>query len=504
MAPQVKTIRKLLIANRAEIALRVIRACREMGIQAVAVYSDVDRNALHVQLADEAYPLRGVTAAETYLSQHNILEIAHKAGVDAIHPGYGFLSENPTFAEAVHAAGFIFVGPSAASMQSLGDKTAARRIARQCGIPTIAGSDDAFTSEAKGLLLAEKIGFPVLLKAAAGGGGKGMRVVQSEVDFHSSFRAAQSEARSAFGDERVYLEKYIDHPRHIEIQILADNYGNTIYLGERECSIQRRHQKVIEEAPSSFVTNDLRRKMGEAAVQIAQAANYKNAGTVEFLVDEERKYYFLEVNTRLQVEHPVTELITGIDLVQEQLRIAEGYQLDLKQENIAQNGHALECRIYAEDPSNNFFPSVGKLERYQIPQGPRVRVDNGFQQGDTIPVYYDPLMAKVVTWGKDRTQAITTMRRALHEFQVEGVMTTIPFCKFVLNDEYFVQGNFNTHFVQQRFNPHHGDGQNQLNSVAAVISAVLIEEQNKMIIEEPQPHQRLSRWKRLREEQYRT
>ncbi len=504
MVQQGKSIRKLLIANRAEIALRVIRTCREMGIRAVAVYSDVDKNALHVQLADEAYPLSGVTAAETYLHQEHLLEIAHRAEVDAIHPGYGFLSENPVFAEAVQTAGLIFVGPSAASMRLLGDKTAARKIARQCGIPTVAGSDDAFTSEDEGLHQAEKVGFPVLLKAAAGGGGKGMRVVQSRVDFGSSFRTAQSEARSAFGDDRVFLEKYVDRPRHIEIQILADNYGNTISLGERECSIQRRHQKVMEEAPSSFVTEDLRQKMGEAAVQIAHKAHYKNAGTVEFLVDEERKFYFLEVNTRLQVEHPVTELIIGIDLVREQIRIAEGHYLDLKQEDIAKTGHALECRIYAEDPSNNFFPSVGKLERYHIPEGPRVRVDNGFQQGDMIPVYYDPLMAKVVTWGNDRTESIATMRRALQEFIVEGVRTTIPFCKFVLNDEYFVRGDFNTHFVQQRFNPHHVDGLNQLSAVAAVICAALLEEEDRMIVDAPRPHQRQSLWKKLREEQYRT
>lgn len=471
--PNIQPIRRILMANRAEIAVRVIRTCRDLGITSVAVYSDVDRRALHVQLADEAYPLGGTTAAESYLHQARILEIAHRAKVDAIHPGYGFLSENPRFAEAVEAEGIRFIGPSSGAMKLLGDKTEARKIAHQQGVPTVSGSMEPFTDDAEGLRIAEEIGFPVLLKASAGGGGKGMRVVHSKEEFISSARTARSEAMSAFGDGRIYIEKYISHPRHIEVQVLADQHGQAIYLGERECSIQRRHQKVIEESPSPFVTEELRQRMGEAAVRIVKAASYSNAGTVEFLVDENRNFYFLEVNTRLQVEHPVTELVTGLDLVEQQVRIAEGYPLRITQEQVQKRGHALECRIYAEDPENNFFPSTGELRHYRPPQGPTVRVDNGFLQGDTVSVYYDPLLAKVVTWGRSRSQSISTMRRALSEFIVDGVKTTIPFCQFALGTEEFISGNINTHFVQEHFTPDRLSQHNELDLTAAVIAATL-------------------------------
>lgn len=503
MKTQDKIIKKILIANRAEIAVRIIRTCRDLGLTTVAVFSDADRNARHVQLADEAYRLGGVTATESYLNQKRILEIARQARVDAIHPGYGFLSENPAFAEVVVAEGVIFIGPSASSMRLLGDKIQARGLARQCGVPTVTGTESAFDEE-KGLRFAEKIGFPVLLKAAAGGGGKGMRIVRSRDEFSSAFRTARSEAKSAFGDDRIYLEKYIERPRHIEIQILADHHGDTIYLGERECSIQRRHQKVLEETPSPFLTDDVRKQMGEAAVRVCRAAQYTNACTVEFLVDQNKNFYFLEVNTRLQVEHPVTELVTGLDLVKEQIRIAEGKKLELRQEDVKPTGHALECRVYAEDPSNNFFPSTGELTCYSIPEGPHVRVDNGFQQGDVVSVYYDPLLAKVITGGHNRLEAISSMRRALTEFRIEGVKTTIPFCQFVLKDKEFIKGNIDTHFVQKRLTAERLNKDDQLTKIAAVISAVHLSKRRKFHVNGFQPVVTRNRWKQQREENYRS
>lgn len=501
--PNLRPIKKILVANRAEIAARVIRTCRDLGMTSVAVYSDIDRRGLHVQLADEAYPLGGTTAAESYLHQSRILEIARRANVDAIHPGYGFLSENPRFAEAVEAAGICFIGPSARAMKLLGDKTEARKIARQNGVPTVSGSMEPFSNDAEGLRIADEIGFPVLLKASAGGGGKGMRVVKSKEEFIAAARTARSEAKSAFGDDRIYIEKYISKPRHIEIQVLADRYGHAVYLGERECSIQRRHQKVIEETPSPFLTEELRQKMGEAAVSIVKAASYSNAGTVEFLVDRNRNFYFLEVNTRLQVEHPVTELVTGIDLVEQQFRIAEGHPLQIEQEQISRIGHALECRIYAEDPENNFFPSTGELRVYQPPQGPAIRVDNGFLQGDTVSVYYDPLLAKVVTWGKDRIQSISRMRRALSEFVIDGVKTTIPFCQFVLETEQFQSGDMNTHFVQEHFSSDHLFRYKELDLTAAAIAAVLTSQSATPHLPASVPHS-TSRWKTLRGDFYRS
>ncbi|MBF8248577.1 MAG: acetyl-CoA carboxylase biotin carboxylase subunit [Bacteroidetes bacterium] len=501
-----RRIKKLLIANRGEIAIRVERACRELGIRSVAVYSDADRTCLHVLMADEAYPLHGVTAAETYLAQDKIIEAAKKAGVDAIHPGYGFLSENPVFAERLRNEGIIFVGPDAQAIRTLGDKTAARKLAAKLGIPTAAGVPDPLNDETQALYFAEQIGFPVLLKAAAGGGGKGMRMVRSREEMSASLRTAKSEAKSAFGDDRVYMEKYIQHPKHVEIQILADQHGNTVYLGERECSIQRRHQKVIEESPSPIMNPEMRRAMGESAVRLAKEAGYTNAGTVEFLVDKDRQFYFLEVNTRLQVEHPVTESVTGIDLVMQQIAIAEGRELTMRQETIQPHGHSIQCRIYAEDPANDFFPSTGTLREYRLPQGPRVRVDNGFRPGDEISIYYDPLLAKVVTWADTRTEAIKSMERALKEFLVAGVETTIPFCLSVLSHQAFLDGSFTTHFVEDHFAPSLlGTADPAEESAAALAASIIWNRKTNFSTsgENHSPGKQRSNWKELRKETYR-
>ncbi|MBM4169058.1 MAG: acetyl-CoA carboxylase biotin carboxylase subunit [Ignavibacteria bacterium] len=468
------SIRKVLVANRGEIAVRIMRACRELGIAVVAVYSDVDRTALHVQLADEAYPLGGVKASESYLNQDKILEIAGTSAVDAIHPGYGFLSENPGFAEKVERAGLSFIGPPSSAIRLLGDKTAARTLARKLGVPTVAGTTDAIQSDAAAIQIAEELGYPVLLKAAAGGGGKGMRVVWSREEFASSLRAARSEAKGAFGDDRVYLEKYVQQPRHVEIQIIGDQSGTVVYLGERDCSVQRRHQKVIEESPSPIMTPELRAQMGESAVRLASSAGYWNAGTVEFLVDPDRNFFFLEVNTRLQVEHPVTEATTGIDLVKEQIRVASGQPLSFSQSQVQPDGHAIECRIYAEDPENNFLPSTGRIVHYAPPEGPCVRVDNGVRRGDTVQVYYDPMLAKVIAWSQSRSDAIQTMLRALQEFRVVGIKTTIPFCTFVLKNAQFQSGNYDTHFVQTQFSPESlTSGPADEEEAAAIVAALL-------------------------------
>jgi acetyl-CoA carboxylase biotin carboxylase subunit len=508
MTERKSTIRRLLVANRGEIAVRVIRACREMGIISVAVYSQADRSALHVHLADEAYPLGGVTPRESYLNQQKILEVARYARVDAIHPGYGFLSENAAFVEDVERAGLIFVGPSSGAIRTLGDKVSARRLANKLGIPTVEGTIEPLESESDGIDVARTIGFPVLLKAAAGGGGKGMRVVHTANEFAAAFRMAQSEARTAFDDTRVYIEKYIPNPRHVEIQIMGDRYGNVLHLGERECSIQRRHQKVIEESPSPIVDETLRAQLGQAAVRAVREARYYNAGTVEFLLDADRHYYFLEVNTRLQVEHPVTEWITGIDLVKMQLQIAMGERLLLQQEEIHFNGHAIEARIYAEDPRENFFPSTGTLQVYVLPQGPRVRVDNGFRAGDPVSVHYDPLLAKVITYGRTRQEAIETMRRALAEFIVAGVRTTIPFCQFVLSHEEFRAGNFDTGFVANNFSPEVLEYASGDFLRPAAVAAVLFKSRFAQHSTSAAALRRdnlppVSSWKRRREETYR-
>jgi acetyl-CoA carboxylase biotin carboxylase subunit len=443
--------RKILIANRGEIAVRVIRTCREMGIQTVAVYSHADRLALHVRLADEAYEIGPPPARESYLVQERIIATAKRSGAEAIHPGYGFLAENAEFADAVAAAGLVFIGPSGEAMRKMGDKTAARQLMQSAGVPTVPGSQDIVEDAEKALAITERIGFPVLIKAAAGGGGKGMRFVPGAEDLPALFKTAASEARSAFGDGRVYIEKYVENPRHIEFQIMADRHGNVIQLGERECSIQRRHQKVIEESPSALLDEKMRQDMGEAAVAAAHSCGYTNAGTIEFIVDKHRQFYFLEMNTRLQVEHPVTEMVTGLDLVRLQLEVAAGGKLPFTQEQIMRRGHAIECRVYAEDPDNNFLPSIGKLKYMQRPGGNGIREDSGVGEGDEISIYYDPMISKLIAWGVDRDEAIRRMRRALSEYEIAGVRTTIPFCLWVLHHPKFCAGDFDTHFVQNEF-----------------------------------------------------
>jgi acetyl-CoA carboxylase biotin carboxylase subunit len=499
-------IQRILIANRGEIAVRVIRACRELGITPIAVYSDVDRKSLHVRFADEAYPLHGLTATETYLHQDKLLEIAKRCGANAIHPGYGFLSENPDFADRVQKAGLRFIGPKAEAIRAMGDKTEARKLARKLGVPTIAGTLDEVGDVETALNLAQQIGFPVLLKAAAGGGGKGMRVVMKPDEMSSLFAAARSEARSAFDDDRLYIEKLVERPRHVEIQILSDEHGNALYLGERECSIQRRHQKVIEESPSPMINETLRKQMGEAAVALAKEAGYTNAGTVEFLVDKDRSFYFLEMNTRLQVEHPVTELTTGIDLVKMQIHVAEGKKLEFSQGDLVRRGHAIECRIYAEDPDNGFFPSTGTLHRYSPPEGPGVRVDNGFEEGSEVSVYYDPLLCKVITYGNTRAAAIETMKRALREFEISGVRSTIPFCHYVLNHPAFVKGEFSTAFVDEHFKGKVPAMVRSDERMVAALGAVLGFSAQKAAVASDKNGQNneRSKWKNLRTETYRS
>ena len=441
--------KKILIANRGEIAVRVIRACREMGIQSVAVYSDVDRASLHVRKADEAYHLGPAAAAESYLNIPKIIAAAKGSGAEAIHPGYGFLSENSRFAHACAEAGIKFIGPTAAAMEMMGSKTRARQNMEKAGVPFVPGTSRCLESAEEAMTAAEKIGYPVMLKAAAGGGGKGMRLVQTPDELKSSLESAQSEAQRAFGDNEVYLEKAIINPRHIEMQVLADEHGTTVYLGERECSIQRRHQKVLEESPSPIVDAGMRKRMGDIAVRVAQAAGYTNAGTIEFLVDAQKNFYFLEMNTRLQVEHPVTELTTGLDLVHLQIRIAAGEKLPFRQEDVVLRGHAIECRIYAEDPDNNFFPSPGKITLLLLPSGPGIRRDSGMYEGWTVPIDYDPLLAKLIGYGTDRAQATSRLTRALNEYFVGGIKTNISLFRRILNDEDFRAGRLDTGFLDR-------------------------------------------------------
>jgi len=439
--------KKILIANRGEIAVRVLRACHEMGIAAVVVYSDVDRAALHVRKADEAYPIGPAAASESYLNIHKALDVAKRSGADAIHPGYGFLSENARFAQACADAGVKFIGPTAAAMEAMGSKTRARQAMEKAGVPFVLGTSRGVESFTEAEQVAARIGYPVMLKAAAGGGGKGMRLVHAPGELKSALEAARSEAERSFGDSEVYIEKAIVNPRHIEMQVLADEYGNTVYLGERECSLQRRHQKVLEEAPSPIVDADMRRRMGEVAVRVAQAANYTNAGTVEFLVDEEKNFYFLEMNTRLQVEHPVTELITGLDLVHLQIRIAAGEKLPFTQDDLHIRSHAIECRIYAEDPDNNYFPSPGKITLLLSPSGPGIRIDSGMYEGWNVPIDYDPLLAKLIGYGSDREQAIARLTRALDEYFVGGIKTNIALFRRVLHDADFRAADLDTGFL---------------------------------------------------------
>jgi acetyl-CoA carboxylase biotin carboxylase subunit len=441
--------KKILIANRGEIAVRVIRACHEMGITAVAVYSDVDRASLHVRQADEAYPIGPPAAAESYLNFQKILDAAKRSGADAIHPGYGFLSENARFAQACVDAGVKFIGPTAAAMEAMGSKTRARQAMECAGVPFMPGTSHGLESLQQAQDVAARIGYPVMLKAAAGGGGKGMRLVHAPDQLKSSLEAARSEAERSFGDGEVYLEKAIINPRHIEMQVLADEHGNTVYLGERECSLQRRHQKVLEEAPSPVVDPEMRRKMGEVAVRVARAAKYTNAGTVEFLVDQQKNFYFLEMNARLQVEHPVTELITGLDLVHLQIRIAAGERLPFSQDDVRIRGHAIECRIYAEDPDNNYFPSPGKITLLLEPSGPGIRSDSGMYEGWTVPMDYDPLLAKLIGYGTDRDQAIGRLTRALGEYFVGGIKANIPLFRRILRDPDFREAKLDTGFLDR-------------------------------------------------------
>lgn len=467
--------KKILIANRGEIAVRVIRACRELGILSAAVYSDVDRTALHVLTADEAYSIGAAAAAQSYLNIDKILRVAKHCSADAIHPGYGFLSENAKFAQACAGAGIKFIGPTAAAMEMMGSKTRARQEMEKAGVPFVPGTSRALESVQQAKDVAAKIGYPVMLKAAAGGGGKGMRLVRTAQELQPALEAAQSEAQRAFGDGEVYLEKAILNPRHIEMQVLADEHGNTVYLGERECSIQRRHQKVLEEAPSPLVDAEMRRRMGEVAVRVAQAANYSNAGTVEFLVDQAKNFYFLEMNTRLQVEHPVTELVTGLDLVELQIRIAAGEKLPFAQEDVLIRGHAIECRIYAEDADNNFFPSPGKIEMLLTPAGPGIRLDSGVYAGWTVPIDYDPLLAKLIGYGQDRRQAISRLTRALSEYFVAGIKTNLALFQRILADEAFESGKIDTGYLESWLKVGSADveAKRSTEKIAAIAAAVI-------------------------------
>ncbi len=484
----------VLIANRGEIAVRILRACHELGIRTVAVFSEVDREALHVRYADEAYPLGGPSARDSYLAADKILEIARRSGADAIHPGYGFLAERSDFAQGVRDAGLIWIGPPPAALGLMGDKTAARERMRAVGVPVIPGTDDPLDDE--GLEAAAKqLGFPLLVKAAAGGGGKGMRVVHAPEDLSSSIASARREAKAAFGDDALYLEKRIQRARHIEFQLLADEFGNVVHLGERECSIQRRHQKLLEESPSPFMDSELRAQMGQIAVQAAKAANYVSAGTVEFLIDQERNFYFLEMNPRLQVEHPVTESVTGIDIVKEQLRIARGRKLRVAQDDIQLNGWAIECRINAEDPFEDFIPSIGQVTALTLPTGPGVRVDSGLYEGQEITPYYDSLVSKLVCWGETRGEAILRMRRALEEYRIMGVKTTIPFHQRILDSHRFMGGQFDIAFVDERLSLESPDLDPADARAAAILATLVAHRQIRRTVEDRSGSSRW-RWSR--------
>src|SRR5690348_2452176 len=466
--------RKLLIANRGEIAVRIVRACRELGIKPVAIFSEADRNALHVRLADEAYAIGPAPSRESYLRIDKIIDAAHRSGCDAIHPGYGFLAENAGLPRACAQAKITFIGPSAEAMEALGSKTAGRQLARRSDVPTVPGTSDAIADPADAQALAQNMGYPVLLKAVAGGGGKGMRLVTADADFVSAFRDASSEAMNTFGNASLYLEKYLVRPRHIEIQILADHHGRVVSLGERECSVQRRHQKVIEEAPSPVMTPELRKKMGDAAVRLARAGGYTNAGTVEFLVDQHYNFYFLEVNTRLQVEHPVTEQVTGLDLVKLQIAIAAGHRLPFAWETITPRGHAMEVRLYAEDPENNFFPSPGKILSRHAPSGPGIRLDEGVYEGWTVPMDYDPLLSKLIAWGNSREEAVARLRRALEEYSVTGIKTNAGLFRRILAEPDFLRGEIHSRWLDEMLlRPQPPATASAIGADAAVIAAAL-------------------------------
>lgn len=471
-------MKKILIANRGEIALRVMRSAKEMGIKTVAVYSEADRNAPFVRYADEAVCIGPPPSSQSYLQGDRIIEVCKKLKVDGIHPGYGFLSENAAFARKVREAGITFIGPSPEAMDMMGDKLSAKATAKKNNVPMISGSEGAISDVKEAVKLAKEIGFPLLIKASAGGGGKGMRLVQKESEVEEQMKMAISEAISAFGNGAVFIEKYASQPRHIEIQVLADNHGNCVYLFERECSIQRRHQKVVEEAPSSVLTPELRKRMGECAVAVTKGCGYSGAGTVEFLVDADLNFYFLEMNTRLQVEHPVTEFITGLDLVKEQIKVARNEKLSFKQEDLKINGHSIEVRVCAEDPANNFLPDIGKLIVYKTPSGPGIRVDDGFEEGMEIPIFYDPMIAKLVVHGKDRNDAIQKMLRAINDYKIIGVETTLDFCTFVLKHEAFVSGKFDTGFIGKYFKPEMlNSATNENDEALAIIASHIFDSQ---------------------------
>lgn len=472
--------RKILIANRGEIAVRILRACRELGIRSASVFSEADRKSLHVRLADEAYPIGAASSRESYLRIDKIMDVARRAGCDALHPGYGFLSENSGLPRACAEARITFIGPSAEAMEALGSKTAGRQLARRSDVPTVPGANDPILNPEDAQALAQNMGYPVLLKAVAGGGGKGMRVVTRDAEFSSAWRDASSEALNAFLDSRLYLEKYLEKPRHIEIQILADTHGRVVSLGERECSVQRRHQKVIEEAPSPVVTPELRKKMGDAAVRLARAAGYVNAGTVEFLVDARLNFYFLEVNTRLQVEHPVTEQVTGLDLVKLQIAVAAGHRLPFAWETITPRGHAMEVRLYAEDPDNNFFPSPGKILSRHAPSGPGIRLDEGVYEGWTVPMDYDPLLSKLIAWGNSREETIARLRRALEEYTITGIKTNAGLFRRILSEPEFLAGEIHTKWLDELLHrapgsstASHDSGRSDRARDAAAIAAAL-------------------------------
>ncbi len=473
-------MKKILIANRGEIALRVMRTCKEMGIKTVAVFSEADRMSPHVHYADEAVCIGPAPSNQSYLLGNKIIEVAKSLGVDGIHPGYGFLSENADFSQAVADAGLIFIGPRPHAIRVMGSKLAAKEAAFKYNIPLVPGTKEAISSVTEAKIIAAGIGYPILIKASAGGGGKGMRIVESEADFEEQMDRAVSEATNAFGDGSVFIEKYVSSPRHIEIQVLADAHGNVIHLFERECSVQRRHQKVIEEAPSVVLTPELRDAMGKCACDVARSCDYLGAGTCEFIFDEQNNFYFLEMNTRLQVEHPVTELITGVDLVRQQILIARGLPLTLKQEDLKINGHAIQLRVYAEDPTNNFLPSIGNLFTYRAPKGVGIRVDDGYEEGMDIPIYYDPMIAKLITYGKDRTEALARMLRAIDEYEIDGPSTTLSFGRFAFRHEAFVSGNFDTHFVKKHFSPELIEqGSEEEAKIAAMLVAHLLENRLK-------------------------
>lgn len=468
-----KKIQKILIANRGEIAIRVMRTCRELDIETVAVYSEADRTSLHVRYAHEAYLIGKAPSNESYLNIDKIIEVAKNSGADAIHPGYGFLSENAGFARRCAAEGIIFIGPSPEVIVQMGDKIQAREAMTKAGIPVVPGTDRALETEEEALDIIRKIGVPVMIKASAGGGGKGMRLVKKESEVLSAVRAARSEALASFGDDSVYIEKYITSPHHIEFQILGDQHGNVVHLFERECSVQRRHQKMIEETPSPLMTPELREKMGKSAVEAAKAVKYAGAGTIEFLVDNNLNYYFLEMNTRLQVEHPITERVTGIDLVKQQIKVAEGQVLELKQEKLTQKGHSIECRIYAEDPDNNFMPSAGKVYKISEPLGLGVRTDGYVYEGYEIPIYYDPMISKLIVWGNTRDEAIRRMRRALYEYKITGVKTSIKILERIMNNAQFIDGNYDTHFIEKNEKELLSNGQKEDASDMVIIAAFI-------------------------------